>query len=107
VLELARAGTVVGSLTATDPNSGDELSFKLLDDAGGRFALVGRDLVVRQGHKLDYEQSRSHAVGVRVRDKHGLFLDRTIAVTVGDVNGQGSRRRGHGGIPCIGEADSL
>jgi Ca2+-binding RTX toxin-like protein len=85
VKELASNNTVVGTLSATDPNPGDSVSFTLVNDAGGRFALDGSRLVVRQGAKLDYEQAKSHQVTVRATDKLGLFKDSTFTIMVQDV----------------------
>ena len=34
-------GTVVGTLSAVDPTSGDSVNFTLLDDAGGLFSISG------------------------------------------------------------------
>jgi serralysin len=85
VKELASNGALVGALTAADPNSGDVISFQLLDDSRGRFALDGNKLVVKHGTKLDYEQARSHNVTVRATDKHGLFHDQDFSIAVSDV----------------------
>jgi Ca2+-binding RTX toxin-like protein len=87
VQENAAAGTVVGSLSAQDVNlsGGDALTFTLLDNAGGRFAVQGDKLVVANGGLLDYETARSHNVTVQVKDKDGLTSERSFAVTVGDV----------------------
>ncbi|MEZ0171926.1 hypothetical protein [Microvirga sp. TS319] len=40
IREVARAGTPIGTLSATDPNQGDTFTYRLLDTAGGRFKLV-------------------------------------------------------------------
>jgi Ca2+-binding RTX toxin-like protein len=58
---------------------------QLLNDAGGRFALEGGRLIVKEGVKLDYEQAKSQQVVVRATDKHGLFLDQTFTIGVQDV----------------------
>ncbi|WP_315975114.1 cadherin-like domain-containing protein [Microvirga yunnanensis] len=94
VLENSLNGTVLGSLSASDPD-GDTLTYALLDNAGGRFALqgsplTGYQLVVANGTLLDYEQGASHQVTVRVADPSGAFVDRTFAITVGDVGGETS-----------------
>jgi serralysin len=85
IKEVAADGSVIGTLTATDSNTGDAVSFQLLNDAGGRFALEGGRLIVKEGVKLDYEQAKSHQVVVRATDKHGLFLDQTFTIGVQDV----------------------
>jgi len=86
-LELAANGTIVGVLSATDPNAGlnETFSYTLLNDAGGRFVLNGNVLKVKQGTKLDYEQASSHEITVRVTDKLGLTLDKTFTIDLTDV----------------------
>lgn len=88
VLEMTAIGTLVGTLSAQDPNIDDSFTYSLLDSAGGRFKLDGNRLVVADGIKLDYEQAASHAVTVRVADKGGLTRDMTFMVQVGDVAGE-------------------
>jgi Ca2+-binding RTX toxin-like protein len=87
VQENAAAGTVVGSLSAQDVNlsGGDALTFTLLDNAGGRFAMQGDKLVVANGGLLDYETARSHTITVQVKDKDGLTSERSFVVAIGDV----------------------
>ncbi len=85
VQENAAAGTVVGTLAATDPNAGDRFTYTLLDDAGGRFAVQGDRLVVTRGDLLDFEQKASHDVRVRVTDSGGLSLDKTLTISLTDM----------------------
>ena len=85
VKEFAKAGAVVGALSATDPDGGAQ-TFSLINDAGGRFAISGATLVVRDGLKLDYEQAKSHAVQIMVTDQGGLSHIETFAIGVADVN---------------------
>ena len=66
-MENSPAGTVVGTLSATDADPGETFIFSLLDDAAGRFAIAGSDLVV--AGTLDYETATTHAVTVRVTDR--------------------------------------
>jgi len=54
VSENVADGTLVGMLSGTDPD-GDALTFSLLDDADGRFAIDGDRLVVADGSRLDHE----------------------------------------------------
>jgi hypothetical protein len=86
VQENAAAGTAIGELSAQDPNPGDGLRFDLIDTAGGRFALEGSKLVVAAGARLDYEQSASHTIVVRVTDDGGIAHDRSFTIQVGDVD---------------------
>jgi Ca2+-binding RTX toxin-like protein len=86
VSELAAAGTFVGELAMNDPNSYETSAFHLVNDAGGRFALSGNDLVVAEGWKLDYEQGRSHSILVRATDAGGLSYDQVLTIQVNDID---------------------
>lgn len=85
VRELSLDGTLVGFLTAAVPGLGDSFTFRLLDDAGGRFALHGDRLVVANGARLDHEQSRSHIVIVRAMAPDGTRLEETFTIAIGDL----------------------
>ena len=83
--EFAAIGTVVGVLTAIDADAADTHTYALLDDAGGRFMIVGNELRVANGVLLDFEQNAFHSVTIRVSD--GLSIhEETIAIGVGDIN---------------------
>ncbi|HEX8480545.1 MAG TPA: cadherin domain-containing protein [Allosphingosinicella sp.] len=84
--ENATVGTAVGTVTGTDPDPGDKLSYKLLDSAGGRFALIGDALVVSDGALLNFEAATSHNITVEVKDPSGQTLNKVIAVPVNNVN---------------------
>ncbi|MBX9882455.1 MAG: cadherin domain-containing protein, partial [Sphingomonas sp.] len=82
--ENATGGTVVGTLTGIDANAGDSLTYALLDDAGGRFAIdatTGR-ITVANGAVIDYESTTSLAITVRVTDAAGLTHDERITIGV-------------------------
>lgn len=84
VLELSGTGTIVGTLQAQDPNTWDEFDYVLLNDAGGRFALSGNRIVVKNGLLLDYEQVRSYQIKVRVKDAGGLSFEKDLTVMIGN-----------------------
>jgi Ca2+-binding RTX toxin-like protein len=85
VSELAATGTHIGDFTAQDPNAGDVFTYKLLDDAEGRFAVEGNKLVVANGMKLDFEQRQSFQIKVQVTDRGGLSLEESFTISVQDV----------------------
>ena len=66
VKENELAGTLVGTLSATDEDVGQSLTYQLTDDDGGRFKLDGRRLL--KAKPSDYETSKSHSVTVKVTD---------------------------------------
>jgi Cadherin domain/RTX calcium-binding nonapeptide repeat (4 copies) len=86
VNEIAANGTLVGTVAAQDVDSAT-FTYTLLDNAGGRFAINNNGQVtVVNGLLLDFEQSNSHTIVVRATDPGNLFVDRTLTVTVNDVN---------------------
>jgi len=80
--ENAPASTVVGVFSASDAD-GDALSYSLVDDAGGMFALSGSNLVL-QG-VLDYEMHAQHSVTLAVSDPYGGRTVQTFTLAVADV----------------------
>jgi predicted outer membrane repeat protein len=100
VAENSANGTVVGALSDIDPDAGDAATFTLTDNAGGRFAISGSNLVVANGALLDYESSTSHSVTVRATDLGGLTFDKIFSIAVTDVaeGGGGGGGGGSGGV---------
>ncbi|WP_181707662.1 carbohydrate-binding protein [Chthonobacter rhizosphaerae] len=83
VSEAAAAGTVVGTVSAVDPDAGDSVSLAV-DDA--RFVIddTGR-LVVAEGAVFDYESEPTIDVVITATDEAGLASTRTVTLQVGDV----------------------
>ena len=84
VREIAANGTVVGTLSAPGANPAG-LTYTLLDDAGGRFAISGNQIVVADGLLLDYEQNGTHTVQVQVSDGLGGVFTQSFDVSLTDV----------------------
>ncbi|SHK74154.1 Cadherin domain-containing protein [Desulfatibacillum alkenivorans DSM 16219] len=87
VEEGAPNGTVIGTFTTEDPDEGDTFTYELVDDAGGRFALSGDQLVVADELLLDYEAVSQHTITVRTRDLDGVgyTLDKDFVIQVLDA----------------------
>ena len=86
VEENSSDGTVVGTLSATDPDSGETFTYDLLNNAGGRFAIQGDQLVVGNGTLLDFETDTSHLVRVEVTDSAGNTFEKDFTIGVDDVD---------------------
>lgn len=99
VQENSKPGTSVGTLTATDSDAVQNLTFKLDDDAAGKFSLQSNttcqsaapngsrcttDLLVSGA--INYEDASSLDIIVRVTDNKGLFHTEMFNMTVIDVN---------------------
>ncbi len=87
VAENAANGTIVGQLGATDPDAGAALTYNLVNNADGRFAIntATGQITVANGALLDYETAPSHSLTARVTDQGGLTRDLTFNVTLTDI----------------------
>ena len=90
VSENSANGTSVGTVIGTDVDTGATLSYSLVDNAGGRFAVNATTGVITVANSagLNYEGAPSHAIVVRATDEHGATYDRTLTITVADVVGE-------------------
>ncbi len=86
--ENSPVGTVVGALSATDPDPGDSLTFSLASGAGSddnaAFAVSGSSL--RTAEVLDFEDQDTYSVRVRVADAAGLAQESSFTIHADDVN---------------------
>jgi hypothetical protein len=86
VAENSAAGSLVGRLSAVDPDGDTAFVFTLIDDAGGMFAVNGDRLEVARSGGPDYETADAHLVIVEATDPAGLSVRKSIAIAVIDVS---------------------
>ncbi|SNT01411.1 Ca2+-binding protein, RTX toxin-related [Tardiphaga sp. OK246] len=88
IAENSTYGTLVGSVTGIDPDAGDAFTYSFTNDAGGRFTINASTgaITVASGALLDYETATSHSITVQVTDQAGLTFDKTLTITLTDVN---------------------
>ena len=82
------SGCSVGTLTATDPDTGDTATYSIVGADQGSFSIGGSgsdELILTDGI-LDYETKSSYEVTVRVTDSGSLTYDETFTITVNDLN---------------------
>ena len=86
VAETAPAGTHIGTVSASDPDAGDNLVFDLPKDAGGRFAIdpASGALSVAEGARLNFEAGAHHKLIVRVTDSSGLSRAAHVTIDLDD-----------------------
>ena len=84
--ELPLIGLSLGFASATDPDAGDVVTYALLDDAGGRFAIDPVSGLITNTQVLDFEAAPSHVVTVRATDSAGASVDATFTIAVNDLN---------------------
>ena len=79
-------GTVVGTVHGVDPDAGSILTYSLIDNADGAFAINADtgDITVADGTKLDFATGASRAIDVRVTDQGGLSFDKVFNIAVTD-----------------------
>ena len=84
VLDSAPDGAVVGVVWAGDPDPGDTLTYALVDDAGGRFAIdpATGAITVADGSLLDFWTADQHGIVVQVTDAGGLSASATFSIAV-------------------------
>jgi Ca2+-binding RTX toxin-like protein len=82
VRQAAAVGTVIGDLSAIDPDAGDVASFVLIDGAGGLFALTGNSLVL--AGSLTTSSSLAYVITVKATDPAGNSFTKSLTVTVKD-----------------------
>lgn len=71
VAENSPAGTIVGTLSTADPNSGQTHTYSFAaphSNANGKFVLNGNQLQVAAGANLDHENASSVNISVRSQD---------------------------------------
>ncbi|MGY4458581.1 beta strand repeat-containing protein [Bradyrhizobium sp. LB13.1] len=84
VAENTPAGTVVGALSALDPDAGDTATFTLVANPGNLFAVSNGQIVTTAA--LDFEQATSHQVTVRATDAGGLTHETVLTIATTNVN---------------------
>ena len=73
------AGAVVGNVTVTDPDAGDTHTLTVSD---GRFEVVGGQLKLKAGVRLDFDTQPTVNLNLTARDAGGLELTEGFAITV-------------------------
>ncbi len=88
IAENSSNGSVVGQAIGSDSDVSDAMTFTLVNDAGGRFAINSTTgvVTVANGSLLDFESNTSHNLVVRATDLGGLSFEKTMTVSVSNVN---------------------
>jgi len=88
VAEGAPIGTAVGTLSTTDPDTGDTHTYTLVTGTGSTdnaaFQVVGNQL--RTAAVLDFETQATYSVRVRSTDAGGLSTESVFTITATGVN---------------------
>jgi RHS repeat-associated protein len=86
--ENSLSDTVVGLLNVfgpdVDPNQ--TYSYTLVDDADGRFVIVGNQLRVANGSQLNFEQVQTHALSIVATATNGSTIFSNLNILLNNVN---------------------
>jgi cadherin-like protein/cadherin domain-containing protein/hemolysin type calcium-binding protein len=86
VAENSAMGTVVGTVQGVDSLPGAILTYSLVDNAGGRFAIDAKTGVITVAGDLDFETAPAPSIKVLVTDQAGQSFIKTFTINVSDVN---------------------
>ena len=82
------AGTLLGSLTATDLDAGESFVFTLSSGTGdtdnSSFEIRGNELFTRS--MFDFETKSSYSIRLRATDTQSEFIDEIFTISVTDIN---------------------
>jgi len=84
VAENSAQGTVVGKLSATDPNSGDTFTFVRVSNPNFNVSPDGT-VTVAANATIDFERTTTQTLRVQVKDSQGLSYEQDLTVTLSDV----------------------
>ena len=82
IAENSAVGTVVGTLTATDPDTGETFTFSEVGNAP-EFSIVGNEVRVAAG--IDFEAGDSRTITIRVTDSANHTFDKQFTIDILDV----------------------
>lgn len=89
VVENALPGTVISTLTAIDPDTGDQHLFSIdLAQSGPNaafFSITGNQLLVSNAAALDFESAAQHQLTILADDQNGGTFSKSIIVDVANA----------------------
>jgi hypothetical protein len=86
VAENLASGTIIGQINTTDPDANDSHTYTLIDDADGKFVLVGDRVRVAEGAIFDLENQSSFIIEIGSTDTGGLSATQQFTISLTDIN---------------------
>ena len=87
ISENVPVGTTIGTLSSTDPDSGDTFTYSLVDGGSypdnSSFTIDGSSL--KSAVIFNFENKSSYSIRVRTTDVGGLTFNKTLTITITDV----------------------
>ncbi|MCA9057022.1 MAG: cadherin domain-containing protein, partial [Planctomycetaceae bacterium] len=86
--ENATNGSVVGTAIGGDPDIGDSLTYTLVFDADGRFAIDANtgEVTVANASLLDFDSAATHSITIKATDTGSLAIIKAFTITLSNVN---------------------
>ena len=88
VAENQPSGTTVGTLSTTDPDTGDTFTYTLVSGTGSddnaSFSIAGN--VLKTAASFDYETKSSYSIRVRSTDAGSLYVEKQFTINVTSAN---------------------
>lgn len=81
--------TAVGSLASSDPNAADTFTYALVDTASfpdNASFQIGSSDQLKSAASFDFETKNLYSIRVRSTDAGGLTFDKTLSITITNVN---------------------
>ena len=79
-------GTLVGYVTGVEPGNPGDFTYSLVDDAGGRFQIGPGGKITVGNTPVDFDQSPSQTIVVRVADIDRASFDKAFTITINDTS---------------------
>lgn len=82
-------GTIIGNLSSSDPDAGDNHQYTLIagtgDEGNSSFSINSNDQLVASG-VFDFEQQTTYSIRIQSADVGGMTLAQVFTITINDVN---------------------
>ncbi|MCE7990431.1 MAG: cadherin repeat domain-containing protein [Roseivirga sp.] len=82
-------GTVIGNLSSSDPDTGDDHQYTLIAGAGDEgniaFTINAQDQLI-SSEVFDFEKQAGYSVRVQSTDNGGLSVTQVLIITINDLN---------------------
>ncbi|MEK9985946.1 MAG: hypothetical protein VW879_14495, partial [Opitutae bacterium] len=81
-----QAGSVVGQLSTTDPNSGDTHTYSLGGADASNFTISQNNLALASGFVADFETRSEYSIAITSRDQVGATFSKDFTISIEDRN---------------------
>ncbi|WP_353931255.1 DUF4347 domain-containing protein [Okeanomitos corallinicola TIOX110] len=78
--ENATVGTIIGTLTSTDPDGDTNFTYTLINNTNGVFSINGNELIVNAA--LDYETQSSYTITIQTDDNNGGVYQEDFSINI-------------------------